>query len=83
MTEASLSGAGLYIFAALPLLFLFGRNECSRVGAEGVEQQLSLGMNLQIQDFLTHGAFYSPNVSRSLWRLISGGYSCLAWWLGA
>ena len=43
MTEASLSGAGLYIFAALPLLFLFGRNECSRVGAEGVEQQLSLG----------------------------------------
>ena len=65
MTEASLSGIGLYIFAALPLLFLFGRNECSRVGAEGVEQQLSLGMNLQIQDFLTHGDFCSPNVSRS------------------
>lgn len=25
------------------------------VGAEGVEQQLSLGMNVHIQDFLSHG----------------------------
>ncbi|XP_037486769.1 uncharacterized protein LOC119365259 isoform X2 [Triticum dicoccoides] len=52
------------------------RNECSRVGAEGVEQQLSLGMNLQIQDFLTHGDFCSPNVSRLLWRLISDLEGC-------
>ena len=52
------------------------RNECSRVGAEGVEQQLSLGMNLQIQDFLTHGALQVHCLTHPLCCSILFGGGC-------